>query len=152
MIKTCSECPSTFDTRDRSSVAKTCSDECASKRSLQRVRAYRKANPDTIREYNRQYQKANAHKYREYQRTRHARIGGKKPRRYWPLLRERDGDLCSWCKQSIDFGNPTSFEVDHWHPILHGGSNDLDNLSCMHATCNHIKNATWPLPPPPWKT
>lgn len=64
------------------------------------------------------------------------------------LLRKRDGDLCCWCQE------PMNFEIEagsHWRPdfptIEHiiprrdGGSDGFDNLALAHKRCNQGRDA-----------
>jgi hypothetical protein len=72
---------------------------------------------------------------------------GVDPRRWrndlYALLRERDGDSCVCCFESIDFtlksgtrGSDFGPSVEHLIPRSHGGTDDLDNLALSHWGCN----------------
>ena len=40
------------------------------------------------------------------------------------------------------FSNDTWLEVDHIRPLLHGGSNTIDNMRALCTPCNKRKGAT----------
>lgn len=60
-------------------------------------------------------------------------------------LRERDGELCQLCLETIDFRlkrpNLMSRSVDHIVPARAGGSDEPDNLWLSHLLCNLQKGA-----------
>lgn len=67
------------------------------------------------------------------------------------ILRERDGDFCMHpaCPrpdESLDFSatdevnpNPWVTTIDHWQPLAHHGTWDIENLKLMHRKCNQLK-------------
>ena len=146
MKKQCSECPATFDTRDRSSTAKTCSAQCSQnrKRSVQRKYYQRPAvklsNRERMRDYEKQpkyrewkreyrkqpkYRQAERErkrqpKYREANRkrgrARYHALGGDGYRRALPDLLSRDGYVCGICGQSLPQDH-TQIDVDHRVPV-----------------------------------
>lgn len=171
MIRQCSECPNTFETGPgkRSNAAKTCSKTCSDARNTRNARKRAKqwatdnpernqarakqwvvANPEKKRENDRQYHKANPEKRRASNQRRKALIGkGVRKVATIDALIARDNLICTWCGKPVDLNKP--FEIDHWRPAIHGGTNDLDNLSIIHSACNRSKKDKWPLPPPPWE-
>ena len=84
---------------------------------------------------------------RAKRKERYDRLGGDGHRREFQALRARDGDLCRWCFQPIDFAlefpHPQSATVDHWQPQSKGGTNDITNLCLMHNACNSSKKDRW---------
>ena len=70
-IKQCKMCPATFESgngKERSSSAKTCSDECGKKARREYGRQYRDAHRETIQEHARQYYEATREERIEYAR------------------------------------------------------------------------------------
>lgn len=62
------------------------------------------------------------------------RPGGKKRKRLIRALRERDGDVCFWCKEPFTVKwLPT---LDHLQPRAYGGSNTTANLVLACQWCN----------------
>lgn len=52
---------------------------------------------------------------------------------------EKTRGICNYCgKQTNPFRN---FEIDHVTPVVAGGSDDLDNLTCSCDACNRKKSA-----------
>ena len=95
---------------------------------------------------------------RNRRRKRRSRPGFKAPYTWdetIALLRERDGDECqichgelgpveySWRRWSGAY-NPLSCHLDHIHPVVAGGDDELDNLQITHARCNLKKNDELP--------
>ncbi|NDB81326.1 MAG: HNH endonuclease [Alphaproteobacteria bacterium] len=52
------------------------------------------------------------------------------------ILKSRDGDSCFICKGEFVDESPT---IDHWIPLAHGGSNEIENLRLAHRKCNTEK-------------
>jgi HNH endonuclease len=40
-------------------------------------------------------------------------------------------------------------EIDHFHPSIHGGTDEVANLLSVCTTCNRFKGSYWPLPNAP---
>lgn len=61
----------------------------------------------------------------------------------WPQVRryviERDGGRCVQCHAT------NGLQVDHIIPVVHGGSDDFDNLQTLCGPCNRAKG------PRPWE-
>jgi hypothetical protein len=64
------------------------------------------------------------------------------------FLRKRDGDFCMHpdCGKALDFSidydneqNAWAVTLDHWQPLAHQGTWELDNLKLMHRKCNQLK-------------
>lgn len=51
---------------------------------------------------------------------------------------ERDGLTCGICKTSVELHD---VHIDHVLPVVHGGTNELDNLRVTHSRCNILKGA-----------
>ena len=65
MKKVCTQCGTEFDTVDRGSAAKTCSDECSCERKLKRSREYRRERYATDPEFRERELKRDREKHRE---------------------------------------------------------------------------------------
>jgi 5-methylcytosine-specific restriction endonuclease McrA len=108
-----------------------------------RVMAYRAANHERMRAYEREWQRLNG-KVAEYNHRRRARLNGA-PRvpfthaqfvakmAYW-------GNRCWLC------GIP-AYHVDHVKPLSKGGPHALCNLRPICGSCNSKKKNRWPYPP-----
>jgi len=82
MKKVCTQCGTEFDTVDRGSAAKTCSDECSCERKLKRSRERMATDPEfreSILEYQREryatdheFRERKLKRSREYRRERYA--------------------------------------------------------------------------------
>jgi hypothetical protein len=58
-------------------------------------------------------------------------------------VREKYNFTCGYCGISeIDAGS--QLEVDHFHPLKHGGTDDWDNLVYACPACNRNKASYWP--------
>lgn len=65
-------------------------------------------------------------------------------RRRFAALRERDGDNCCICGDTMDFDAPRTADkiapgaptIEHKVPRHQGGSDALDNLGLAHRICN----------------
>ncbi|MBP7999693.1 MAG: HNH endonuclease [Chloroflexi bacterium] len=58
-------------------------------------------------------------------------------------IREAFGYCCGYCGVAeIHVGS--ELEVDHFRPLTHGGTNDLDNLIYACSACNRFKADYWP--------
>lgn len=74
-------------------------------------------------------------------RTRVKENGGRFTRQDVAELRVAQGGFCLFC------GDPFGDEplhVDHWLPVIRGGSSDPDNLALLHQSCNTKKGAHLP--------
>lgn len=61
-------------------------------------------------------------------------------------LRERDGDLCVWCREPIRTEpaaprDPLNPSIEHLIPWRVCRSNDLDVLALAHIACNHLAHS-----------
>ncbi|MCY3635505.1 MAG: HNH endonuclease signature motif containing protein [bacterium] len=85
-------------------------------------------------------------------RIRKQGLGGKRPRRYAPLLAERDGLVCGICGGDVspEAFAAGEFHVDHKHPVaraqtyLGNDINELSNLQLAHPSCNISKQDALP--------
>ena len=119
----------------------------------ERLRAFRKANPDKDRQYGRRWREKNGERanalarerHRKYraanavrraaaQRARTAKVAAATDNdlEYMTLLR---GDPCAYC-------GSTAGTVDHIVPLHKGGTPDWGNLTAACRSCNSSKNAT----------
>lgn len=77
--------------------------------------------------------------------NRRARVrgnGGKHTMADIIALHDKQNGICAFCKNPLNDG--TDIHVDHWVPIVLGGSNDPGNLRLLHSVCNLIKGARHP--------
>jgi 5-methylcytosine-specific restriction endonuclease McrA len=49
------------------------------------------------------------------------------------LLRERDGDICGICGETVELGEEG---IDHILDLSAGGSHDAENIHLVHRQCN----------------
>ena len=90
-----------------------------------KVRIWRKANPEWVRENS-----------RENTRLRKSRIragGGKVSRKEWEAIKELQNQLCNWCHL------PKTLTMDHIHPISKDGKHSKDNIQALCMECNRLK-------------
>jgi 5-methylcytosine-specific restriction endonuclease McrA len=70
----------------------------------------------------------------------HILVGQRKrrrlPRELTRRVFDRDGYRCVFCASA------RRLQVDHIHPVVHGGSDDFDNLQTLCAPCNRRKGAS----------
>jgi hypothetical protein len=63
-------------------------------------------------------------------------------------VRQQYNFACGYCGVSeIDVGS--ELEIDHFHPISQGGSDELENLVYACPACNRNKATYWPAPDTP---
>lgn len=63
-------------------------------------------------------------------------------------IREQYHFACGYCSVSeIDVGS--ELEIDHFQPVSHGGTDELENLVYTCPACNRNKASYWPLPDAP---
>ena len=109
-------------------------------------RARYDAEPDKHRSRVIQWIKANPDRSHAIKAARRARERGAEGAVSRADLRERDGDMCSYCATPLDF-NPENYNepdhvtVDHVIPLIRGGQNTLDNTALACRQCNLSKGA-----------
>ena len=86
------------------------------------VRAYRKNNPDKVREWS---------------STRHKRKTGRLPNGTVKNKIQKQNGLCVYCKIDIRL----KYHVDHTIPLAKGGKHEPSNIQILCPTCN-VKKAT----------
>lgn len=86
------------------------------------LRAYRKANPDKVREF-RQTRSTN-------------KAGAKLPRGTVPAIRKAQGNKCAICRVSLRGGS----HLDHIVPLARGGKHEGRNLQLLCPPCNLKKS------------
>jgi 5-methylcytosine-specific restriction endonuclease McrA len=75
----------------------------------------------------------------EKERARVVARGQARFARYRQAVRDKCSDgLCYLCLKPIDFDGE-EWHVDHVHPRIKGGKDDLSNLKATHARCNLAK-------------
>ncbi|MBI1682334.1 HNH endonuclease [Caulobacter hibisci] len=90
------------------------------------LRAYRKANPDKVR---------------EFVQSRSRRQHGKLPRGTVKRLGEMQAWRCAICRVGVKRG----FHLDHIMPLARGGEHAPRNLQLLCATCNVRKSSRDPI-------
>jgi hypothetical protein len=64
-------------------------------------------------------------------------------RRYFPKVRRIYNYQCGYCTvRETDVGG--ELEIDHFQPIIHGGTDDIENLVYCCPLCNRYKRDFWP--------
>jgi hypothetical protein len=67
-------------------------------------------------------------------------MGPSQRRNMRKFLRQRDGDLCCWCRRPLPFGepghNPLTPTIEHVVPRRFGGTHDPFFLRLAHYQCN----------------
>lgn len=122
-------------------------------------RAYRQANLEKVRAYNREYRRRNPltpEKERQYAQARRQRIRethenrdllpGRDRKAIKPIeIFERDGWVCHICREPIDpeAKRPDAWaaSVDHVIALANGGTHTRDNMAASHLICNIRKGS-----------
>ena len=80
----------------------------------------------------------------------HGKLTAKERRRVRKAIRKRDGDLCHYCGEAMDFGPYRKGETKEGHASIEhldmralGGSNELHKLVLVHMRGNHARNTAW---------
>lgn len=94
--------------------------------ALEYMRAYRKANPEKVREW------AKSKKRRKY---------GKLPRGTVARLLVLQKNCCAYCRKTLSAG----YHVDHVMPLKLGGKHESSNVQLLCPTCNVRKSAKHPI-------
>lgn len=92
----------------------------------ERVKRWKKANPDKVKLYNARVYERRSVAYLDSRRF------GKVDVR---LIDNYYTRICGICEQFIE----SKFDVDHIIPLSRGGTNQLDNLQLAHPICNATK-------------
>lgn len=59
-------------------------------------------------------------------------------------IRKQYRESCGYCGVS-EFEVGSTLEVDHFRPLLHGGTDDMANLVYACTACNRFKGDYWPV-------
>ena len=120
---------------------------------------YRKANPASIREYQRAYSEGNTEDVRKRRRlyeqnnpdmrraARHRRRalirnnGGIFTAKELIAMRAAQNGICAYCQRQL---NPQALTIDHVIPLLYSGRNEAANIVLACGKCNHSKGARTP--------
>lgn len=126
-------------------------------RQAGRQAARREANPDKLRQQDRErYYRSKPKRIALVEAYGHRRRAAMKSGDYddgitKQALRQRDGDLCCYCGIVMDFtpGTGRAFvpdraTIEHFQPISAGGSHTWDNVGICCWQCNQRKNAKSP--------
>ena len=123
----------------------SCSKKCADKiayienkpKRILYTMAWRKANPDLVRQYHRQHYKNHIGQMRLVKRLRST---GKIDSVQWEKICADNKFLCVQCFEPFDIKDLT---IDHIMPVSLGGTNDISNLQPLCMPCNRLKGNRW---------
>lgn len=107
---------------------------------------YYSENKDYINERQKKYVKKNPEKRKEIDKRRYQRlVSGRIEGEEIPsieAIRDRDGDLCYYCKEPVVFldKGPKAAEIDHKVPLFRGGADAMFNVVLACSTCNKEKH------------
>lgn len=104
---------------------------------------WRAAHPERAREYLREWREDNPEKTRLYDHNRRARKkgnGGSYTLDELNALFEEQEGLCYYCGRLLYESFETSFHIEHMVPISRGGSNNIENIALSCASCNLHKH------------
>ena len=103
---------------------------------IQRVKNWIAGNSERHHEHVSAWMKRNPDKMQTYRENRRGRVAsaGEYTQAEWESLCEFYGHICLCCKES------KPLTVDHVVPLSKGGSNTIDNLQPLCASCNSRKN------------
>lgn len=104
---------------------------------------WQKVNPDRCRDIQRRWRKANPEKLRAYEHKRRARevvAGGSFSASDIKNLYRLQNGRCPYCQISIESG----YHIDHFIPLVLGGTNSITNLVLACPSCNLSKGAKHP--------
>lgn len=99
----------------------------------------RESGKETI--WRRAYRKNNPDKVREFAQTRRGKFITRLPRGTVPKLRVLQKNRCAICRIKLD----DSYHLDHIMPLARGGEHHPDNLQLLCGTCNVRKSAKDPI-------
>lgn len=105
---------------------------------------YGRNNAEKMKQLNHNYYLANPEKYAEKARNRRARImkaKGTHTTKDIKQLSSKQNGLCAWCYKEL---GDSKTHIDHWIPLIKGGTNDPNNLRLLHKTCNLRKGTKDP--------
>lgn len=89
----------------------------------------------------RAYRKANPEKVREWSTSRAQRKIGRLPRGTVKKIKLLQKNRCAYCKTKVD----KIFHVDHIYPLAKGGQHSPSNLQILCPTCSLTKSAKDPI-------
>lgn len=98
-------------------------------RDVQRVRAWRKANPIAASAMMRNL------------KARRRKAEGKHTASDIEWLFRQQGGRCEACRKKLITKGKGKYHVDHMKPVVLGGCNDIENLQLLCPSCNTRKNA-----------
>lgn len=115
---------------------------CRGEEQRDRSYLYNIGNRDSIRENKRDYRERNRDLIRGHSRKRRARKRGVRREAYTEQqIRERDGNLCYFCKEYVDpsipYPKPKSQVLHHVHPLSKRGPDIAANVFLAHSECNN---------------
>jgi 5-methylcytosine-specific restriction endonuclease McrA len=107
-------------------------------RILEDAKVYRKNNLDHIKKVKKEYNKEHVREKRireNYRRAKKKNNGGMYTAKEWDDLCEKYNNKCLGCNK-----DNVKLTADHVIPISQGGSNNIDNIQPLCASCNSIKS------------
>lgn len=106
---------------------------------LNHVREYRNTHKEEIRERNKRYRENNKEAlnvaYANKRARRRSAIGSHSADE-WKELKESYLQMCVYCNNKFD-----KLDRDHIIPLIHGGTNYIDNIVPACTSCNSKKNS-----------
>lgn len=144
--KPCLVCDKDFERKSKfHPKAKYCSKECGNKADyennkksyFQNSYAWRKRNPEKVREiYRNNYKKYSVKKRAQ----KKVRIRCHISLKTWKEICNRFGNMCVFCEKKGDW---ISMSADHTVPLAIGGTNEWQNIQPACLKCNQSKGARW---------
>jgi len=119
--------------------------EAERKRSREKMRAWRAANPEDAAEQSKKHCRLYYLRHKEkYETYRATYLNNKRGVDHQPYTRreiyERDGGVCRGCEQKLKFG-PYGFHLDHIVPLSLKGPDVPANIQLLCVKCNCSKKA-----------
>lgn len=108
---------------------------------------YQKSHPEKHREYKRRYQQLHPEKSRiKYHKRKAQKLGNGGSYTFTELqqLFEDQGHRCFHCDKFISLNNGKTCHIDHWIPLVRGGSNNIENIRLLCPYCNLSKGDRLP--------
>jgi len=110
------------------------------KRALERSLDWQKRNKSKRKEIRKRWYDKNPELIRIYKSQRRLRENNQSDGTInKKSLRSLPSEICSICKQKLDWKKPNSVHLDHIIPLVKGGRHSIDNVQWTCRTCNLTK-------------